>query len=163
PLVPPAAGAMYLLVLGTLQIVAWRRGRVDWAVLRRHWTFFLVIGVLVGVDTNLGFIAVRYVDPGTAALLSRKSGLFGVAFGIVWLGERLRRTEAVGAVIAVGGVIVIGAQPGHYLRWGSALIIVATFLYALHAAVVKRYGGHIPFGDFLVFRNAAIAVVLVIL
>jgi len=163
PLVPPASGAMYLLVVGTVQIAIVMRGRVDWTVLRRHWVFFLVVGFLVGVDTNMGFVAMRYVDPGTASLLSRTSILFGVAFGIAWLGERLSRTETLGALIALGGVLVIGVQPGEYLRWGSALIIVATFLYALHAAVVKRYGGNIPFADFMVFRSAAVAAVLVVL
>ena len=66
PLVPPAAGAMYLLALGTgadpFGVPA--RARRVGSMLRHHWVFFLVIGVLVGVDTNLGFVAMRYVDPG---------------------------------------------------------------------------------------------------
>jgi drug/metabolite transporter (DMT)-like permease len=163
PLLPPAAGAMYMMVVGTAQIAVLLRGRLDWTVLWRHRWLFLSVGLLVGVNTNMGFVAVAYVDPGTAALLSRTSILFGVALGVVWLGERLRRLEVVGAAIAVAGVAVISFQPGEYLRWGALLVVASTALYALHSAVVKRFAGEIPFGEFMFFRVAAVAVVLVVL
>jgi O-acetylserine/cysteine efflux transporter len=163
PLLPPAAGAMYMMVVGTAQIALLLRGRLDWTVLWRHRWLFLSVGLLVGVNTNMGFVAVAYVDPGTASLLSRTSILFGVGLGVVWLGERLRRLEVVGATIAVAGVAAISFQPGGYLRWGSLLVVSSTALYAVHSAVVKRFAGEIPFGEFMFFRVAAVAVVLVVL
>ncbi len=163
PLLPPAAGAMYMMVVGTVQVALLMGGRVDWRVLWRHRWLFLTVGLLVGVNTNMGFVAVRYVDPGTASLLSRTSIVFGVALGVAWLGERLRRLEVVGAVIAVAGVAVISFQPGDYLRWGSLLVVASTALYALHSAVVKRFAGEIPFGEFMFFRVAAVAAVLAVL
>jgi drug/metabolite transporter (DMT)-like permease len=163
PLLPPAAGAMYMMVVGTVQVALLMGGRVDWRVLWRHRWLFLTVGLLVGVNTNMGFVAVRYVDPGTASLLSRMSIVFGVALGVAWLGERLRPLEVVGAVIAVAGVAVISFQPGDYLRWGSLLVVASTALYALHSAVVKRFAGEIPFGEFMFFRVAAVAAVLVVL
>jgi drug/metabolite transporter (DMT)-like permease len=161
PLLPPAAGAMYMMVLGALQIVVLMRGRLDWGVVWRHRWLFLAIGLLVGVNTNMGFVAVRYVDPGTASLLSRTSILFGVGLGVAWLGERLKRLEVVGAAIAVLGVLLISFQPGDYLRWGSVIVVSSTALYALHSALVKRFGGEIPFGEFMFFRVASVAAVLV--
>lgn len=161
PLVPPASGAMYMMVLGALQILLLMRGRLDWGVLGRHRWLFLTIGLLVGVNTNMGFVAVRYVDPGTASLLSRTSILFGVALGVLWLGERLRRLELVGAAIAIAGVLAISFQPGDVLRWGSLLVVSSTALYALHSALVKRFAGEIPFGEFMFFRVASVAAVLV--
>ena len=163
PLLPPAAGGMYMMVVGVVQIAALMRGRLDWAVLRRHGWLFATIGVLVGVNTNMGFVAVRYVDPGTAALLSRTSILFSVALGVAWLGERLRGWEVVGATVAVAGVAAISFQPGDYLRWGALLVVASTALYALHSAVVKRFAGDIAFGEFMFFRVAAVAAVLVVL
>jgi drug/metabolite transporter (DMT)-like permease len=163
PLLPPAAGAMYMMVIGALQIAALMRGRIDWRVLWRHRWLFLTVGVLVGVNTNMGFVAVRYVDPGTASLLSRTSILFGVALGVAWLGERLRRWEVIGAAVAVAGVAIISFQPGDYLRWGALIVIASTALYALHSAVVKRFAGEIAFGEFMFFRVASVAAVLVVL
>jgi O-acetylserine/cysteine efflux transporter len=161
PLLPPAAGAMYMMVLGAVQIAVLMRGRLDWAVVWRHRWLFLAIGLLVGVNTNMGFVAVRYVDPGTASLLSRTSILFGVGLGVAWLGERLARLEVIGAAIAVLGVLLISFQPGDYLRWGSVIVVSSTALYALHSALVKRFGGEIPFGEFMFFRVASVAAVLV--
>jgi O-acetylserine/cysteine efflux transporter len=163
PLLPPAAGAMYMMVVGAVQIAVLMRGRLDWSVLWRHRWLFLGVGLLVGVNTNMGFVAVQYVDPGTASLLSRTSILFGVGLGVVWLRERLRRLEVIGAAIAVAGVVLISAQPGDYLRWGSLIVVSSTALYALHSAVVKRFAGPIPFGEFMFFRVASVAVVLVAL
>jgi drug/metabolite transporter (DMT)-like permease len=160
PLVPPAAGAMYMMVVGTVQIALIMRGRLDWTVLRRHRWLFLAIGLLVGVNTNMGFVAVAYVDPGTAALLSRTSILFGVGLGVAWLGERLRGLEVAGAAIAVAGVLAISFQPGDYLRWGALIVIGSTALYAVHSALVKRFAGDIPFGEFMFFRVASVAVVV---
>ena len=160
PLVPPASGAMYMMVVGTVQIAMLMRGRLEWRALWRHRWLFTAIGLLVGVNTNMGFVAVAYVDPGTAALLSRTSILFGVGLGVLWLGERLRGLEVAGAVIAVAGVLAISFQPGDYLRWGSVIVIASTVLYAVHSALVKRFAGDIPFGDFMFFRVASVAVVL---
>ena len=160
PLVPPAAGAMWMLALGALQIAVLLRGRIDWGVLWRHRWLFAAVGLLVGVNTNMGFAAVKYVDPGTASLLSRTSIVFGVGLGVVWLGERLDRREVAGALIAVGGVLAISFQPGEYLRWGSLIVVGSTLLYAIHSAAVKRFGGDIPFGDFMFFRVASVAAVL---
>ncbi len=160
PLVPPAAGAMWMLVLGALQIAVILRGRIDWRVLWRHRWLFLTVGLLVGVNTNMGFVAIKYVDPGTASLLSRTSIIFGVALGVAWLGERLTRLELAGAMIAVAGVLVISFQPGDYLRWGALIIVASTALYAIHSAAVKRFGGEIPFGEFMFFRVASVAAVL---
>lgn len=163
PFAPPAIAGFYMLAFATAEVGLLTAGRVRFATFLRHWRFFVTIGVLVGLNTNLGFLGVRYIDPGTAALLTRTSAVFGVALGLVWLGERLSRLELIGAGLAVAGVFVVGFQPGDYLRVGALIIVAAALLYAVHSAVVKRYGGAIPFAEFFFFRLASTTAVLLLL
>ena len=93
-----------------------------------------------------------FIDPGTASLLGKMSIPFGLGLGLVWLRDRLTRSQVIGTLIAVAGVFVVSFQPGDYLRVGSLLIIASAFMYALHAAIVKRHGGQIVFVDFFFFR-----------
>ena len=152
PHVPPEVSGAYIMALSALQVGAFTRGRLRLDLLRRHLPFFLAIGALVGASTYLGMVAVRYIDPGTAALLSRVSVVFGVGLGVLWLGERLTRMEALGAALAVVGVVVVAFRPGDYLRLGALLTLGGTLCYALHAALVKRYGGQMPFVHFFLYR-----------
>jgi O-acetylserine/cysteine efflux transporter len=158
---PAAPAAMYMMVLGALEIAVLMRGRIDWRVLAEHRWLFLAIGLLVGVNTNMGFAVMRHVDPGTASLLSRTSIIFGVGLGVLWLRERLTRVEVVGAAIAIAGTAVVSFQPGDYFRWGALIVILSTLLYAVHSALAKRWGGSIPLAEFLLFRVSATALVLV--
>jgi drug/metabolite transporter (DMT)-like permease len=163
PHLPPATSGFFMMAIATAQVAALAPGRIGLDALVRHRWFFLTIGLLVAVNTNMGFAAVRFVDPGTAALLTRTSAIFGVALGILWLGERLDRVEAAGSVLALAGVVVVSVQPGDYFRWGALVVIAATFLYALHSAVVKRWGGAIPFAEFFFYRLALTSVFLFLL
>jgi drug/metabolite transporter (DMT)-like permease len=155
PYLPPPAAGFYVMAVSTLEVAALQRGRPNWAVLRRHAGFFVAIGVLVAGGTALGYAAMRRIDPGAASLLSRTAVLFGVGLGVLWLGDRLRRLEVVGALAALGGVAAVSFQPGDYTRSGSLMVVTGTFLYTLHAALVKRHGTQTAFLDFFLFRLLA--------
>jgi drug/metabolite transporter (DMT)-like permease len=78
-----------------------------------------------------------------------------VALGLLWLRDRLSAGEWAGAAIALVGVIVISFQPGDFLRLGSLFVLASSFLYALHTAVVKRYGEDMDFSSFFLGRIGA--------
>ncbi|MEM7115010.1 MAG: DMT family transporter [Chloroflexota bacterium] len=151
---PPAVSSFYLLAVATVQVGAymWWRGLIRWDILRRHFFFFSVVGFLVAGATILGYFAVLYVDAGTAALLTRSSIIFALFFSLVWLKERLTMWQWAGAAVALVGVVIISFQPGDFLRLGSLLVIGAAFMYALHVAVVKKYGDDIEFANFFLYR-----------
>jgi O-acetylserine/cysteine efflux transporter len=54
--------------------------------------------------------------------------------------------------VALLGIFVISFQPGDVLRLGSLLALASSLFYALHTAVVKRYGQEIDFANFFLFR-----------
>jgi len=154
PHISPYVSIFYIMVIGALQIglYGWIRGQIHFRTLFSNLWFFLAIGALIGISMIINYEAVAFIDPGTASLLTKSSILMGVGLGIFWLKDRLTKMQGYGVVLALIGVLLISFQPGDYIRFGSLLIIISAFMYALHTAIVKRYGGQIDFIEFLFFR-----------
>lgn len=145
---------MFVLGFATLEtaaFLAWRR-QVQLSVLFQNKRFFTAVGLLIALATSLSFASVRYVDAGTASMLAQTTTLFALAFGLIWLRDRLHQVELIGAGVTLAGIFIISFQPGDVLRLGSLIVLGSSFLYALHVAVVKRYGQEMDFANFFLFR-----------
>jgi drug/metabolite transporter (DMT)-like permease len=154
PHISPGVSAMYVLAIGTLEVglFALISRRLHFKVLKRHLWFFLAIGFLVATSTNINYEAVAFIDPGTASLLAETYILFGLFFGLFWLRDKLAPIQIGGTLVALVGVFIITFQPAEYTRLGSLLVLGAALMYALHAAIAKRYGGDIEFLNFFFVR-----------
>ena len=155
PHLPPPVSAMLVIGIAAVEVGAFAviRRKVSFAVFWQHRWFFLGVGLLVAISTNINFQVVALIDPGVAALLAKTSTIFGLGFGVIWLRERLNRQQIIGSILALIGVFIVALQPGgDYLRWGSVLVLISMFLYALHTALVKQYGDEIDFINFFLFR-----------
>ena len=157
PFLSPAASSFYYMTIALLLVALYAaaRRRIDWSVLRDNARFFVAIGFLIALATATSFAAVAFVDPGTAAMLAQMGTIFSLALGVFWLKERLGPGEKAGALLAVGGVFMISFAPavaGSNLLLGTLVMMLSTFSYALHAALVKRQGGQIDFLNFFLFR-----------
>lgn len=153
---PPPTTAFYVMAIATVEwllIMSWWRP-VNFALLRHHFPFFAAVGGLIAAAMIFSYTSAAFVDPGTASLLARASTIFSILFGLVWLKDKLTLPSAVGMFIALIGTFIISFQPGDYLRWGSLMVIGSSFTYALHVAVVKKYGDNIEFANFFLFRVA---------
>ena len=160
PYLPPTTSSFYYMTVATLQIALFAAvtRQIEWRVLRDNLRFFLIIGFLIAIATATSYTAVVYIDPGTASLIARMSTIFSLGLGIFWLKERLVRGEQIGAALAIIGVLIISFQPGDAsgrLWLGTLMVLLSTFCYALHAAIVKRDGGDIDFLNFFLFRMAS--------
>ncbi len=156
PYLPPTTSAMYVLGVATVEVAVFLAiwDKIDFEVFRRHAWFFLSIGFLVGASTALSYGSVAFIDPGTASLLGKTSTLFALGFGLIWLHERFTAFESVGVIAAIMGTFIITFQPGEFIWVGVLMVIASTFMYALHAALVKRHGGGMGLADFFLFRLA---------
>jgi drug/metabolite transporter (DMT)-like permease len=165
PHLPPGTSAMWVITVATIEVGAFLaiRGQIQMSILRAHARFFLAVGVLVGGATVLNYTAIQYIDPGTASMLAQTATLFSLVFSLYWLREKLSGKELVGAVVAIAGVFTISFQAGEYLRLGSLFVLSSAFMYALHAAIVKRYGGDIDFANFFFFRVASTSLILLLI
>jgi drug/metabolite transporter (DMT)-like permease len=155
PHLPPPVSAMLVIGVAAVEVAAFAivRRKVNLAVFWEQRWFFLGVGLLVAISTNINFQVVALIDPGVAALLAKTSTIFGLGFGVIWLREQLNRQQIIGAGLALIGVFIVALQPeADYLRWGSIMILISMFLYALHTALVKQYGDEIDFTNFFLFR-----------
>jgi drug/metabolite transporter (DMT)-like permease len=154
PHIPPVTSAMFVLGVGAVQVglFAATRRNVDWQTGRRHLGFFAAIGFLVAASTVLSYTAVAYVDPGTAAMVSKTGVIFGLLLSVFWLHERLLPVQWVGAGLTVVGLFVVSYHPGSPVAIGALAILASTFMYALHTALVKRYGQNMGFIEFFFYR-----------
>ncbi len=162
PYLPPTLSAFFVIFVATVEVALFAiiRKEIDLAILRRHIRFFLAIGFLIAISTALTYASVFFIDPGTAAMLAQTFTVFALAFGLFWLREHLTRLEWIGAGFCMLGAFLISFQADSVLRFGSVLVLIATFCYALHAAIVKRYGGGIDFLNFFLFRLAFVCAFL---
>ncbi|MFT5195509.1 MAG: drug/metabolite transporter (DMT)-like permease [Cellvibrionaceae bacterium] len=158
----PIAASFWVLGFATVEIAIFliATRQADLTVFKENFRFFITIGLLVAIATSMNYTAVHYVDAGTASMLSRSSTIFAIAFGVIWLKDRLTLLQWIGAIIALGGVLIISFQPVRSFQIGALLVLGSAFAYALHAAIVKKYGGEIDFANFMLFRVGTIAFVL---
>lgn len=156
-LVPPATSAFFVLFSATIEFGVYMvvTRQLRWQPFVENMRFYLLIGALVAGSTIMNYAAVEFIDAGTASLLSRTSIVFGILFGVFWLRERFTRVEWIGATLCVFGAFTISFQQGDYLRLGSLLVVGGALFYALHAAIVKKEGSDIDFGNFFFYRIAA--------
>lgn len=159
PYLPGGTSAFYVLAVAAVEVAIFLalKGTIRFEIFRQNLRFFLAIGLLVALSTTFNYVAVAYIDPGTASLLAQMSTIFAMALSLIWLRERLNRFEVAGALVAIAGVFVINFQPGDYWRLGSLLVLGSSFMYALHAAIVKRHGGELEFSNFFFWRVASTA------
>jgi drug/metabolite transporter (DMT)-like permease len=154
PHIAPSTSVLFVLAISTAEVGLWGliTGKLRWDVAGHHLGLFVAIGLLIAISTNINYEAVAFIDPGAASLLSQTSVLFSLGFGIIWLRDRLSRAQVGGALLAIAGVFTIAFQPGDYLRLGSLLVVSSALMYALHAAITKRFGDDLDLLNFFFFR-----------
>jgi drug/metabolite transporter (DMT)-like permease len=162
PHISPMVSVFYITSVSMLPVGVygiWAR-EIKFHHLVRHRWFFLSIGALIGFSTIINYEAVAFIDPGTASLLAKTSIVMSIGLGMLWLKERFSRLQGFGAAIALVGALVITFQPADYIRLGSLAVLVSAFMYALHTAIVKRYGQEMDFVEFFFFRILSTSVLM---
>lgn len=154
PHLPPSVSAFFVLLVSTIEVGIYgiATGRLRFESFRKNIWFFLGIGLLVAVSTNLNYAAVRFIDPGTAALLGKTGKIWSLGLGLFWLREKLTRLQVLGAALAISGIFVLSYQAGEYTKVGTIMILASTFMYAIHTGMTKKYGAEMDFINFFFFR-----------
>jgi drug/metabolite transporter (DMT)-like permease len=144
----PAAAVLVRLSVAALVLtvpaVVQLRGR--WSLLRAHRGSIVVFGVLALAATQLCFfLAVEHVSVGVAILLEF-SGIFLVVAWVWWRGQPPGPLTLVGAVVAIGGLVLVLDLLGHtQVSWfGVAAGLGAAVGVAAYFVVADAMGDELP-------------------
>jgi drug/metabolite transporter (DMT)-like permease len=154
PNIDHSISPMYVMAIATLEIgiYGFATKKLKLSGLGKRIWVFLAIGGLIAGSMMINYGAVAYIDPGTASLLTQTGTIWGLLLGVFWLKDKLRTKQIWGALIAILGVLIITYQTGDYLRLGSFMVLASAFMYALHAAIAKRYGDEMDLLNFFFYR-----------
>lgn len=150
----PMVASFYYMLVATIELTLYAlfTRKLDLRLLRQHFGFFAAIGFCVALSVILAYAAVQYIDPGTASMLSQFGVIVALALGLLWLRERLRPAQWLGAALAVVGVFVVSFQPQLELRLGAMLVLLSNSAYVLHTALTKRFAEDMDFVNFFTLR-----------
>ena len=135
----PFVGALFTIVpaLGVALVAAAIVG--DWNV-SAAWPF-AVAGILApGVSQILFTVAIRDAGPSRTSATVGMAPLFAVTFAIVLLGEPLVAGIVLGAVLIVGGGVVLAGEsgrPDHVKTIGLVLALGAALVFAFRDTLVR--------------------------
>jgi drug/metabolite transporter (DMT)-like permease len=134
------AGAALILAPFTWRHVARDRGAV-----RRSWKLLALCGFLMPfLGAGIAYVALIDTIAVNAGIIQTSLPVLTVLIAWLVLGERISRLQAVGATIAIVGVVTIVARgdPGALLalrfKWGDLVLVVANLALASYAVAIKR-------------------------
>lgn len=118
--------------------------RSQWHLLKRHWVALLILGILsVGCYNTFVYIALQHTTATSATMLNSFIPVATIVFAYLLLGKRLSRTEALGALLSLIGVLTIVAQGsvdtllGLQLNSGDLWMMLAVLTWGLYTVGLK--------------------------
>ena len=83
-------------------------GKADWAALSsRAWFFLAASGLMTGLSWLCYFRALKLGDVAKVAPVDKLSVALAIILAVIFLGERVKTQEAIGAALIVLGVVVM--------------------------------------------------------
>jgi DME family drug/metabolite transporter len=98
---------------------------------------FVAIGVFrPSVSANLSITGMKYLGPTLSTTLSSTAPLFGMALGVLWLGEVLTWEAGTGTMVIVAAVALLA----HRKRGGIVTFPIWALLFPVAAALIRSLG-----------------------
>ncbi len=138
-----------LLALPLFLALAWWAGRGRPALSARDWRDICVLGFTgYYLASFLDFAGLQYISAGLERLILYLNPTLVLLLGVLFLGQRVGRRQAVALALSYAGVLLVFAHEVRYdgvATWiGSALVLGSALSYAVYLAlsgqVVKRLG-----------------------
>ncbi|MBN1502675.1 DMT family transporter [Candidatus Woesearchaeota archaeon] len=116
--------------------------------LKHSGRIILPIGILVGIGMLCWFHSINLIGPSLSSFLGRIGTIVLVFLSILFLKEKFNIFEAVGTIIALGGVLLITFSPIEYLGWKITYIAIGSTCYGISQLISKKYIQMLPLVPF---------------
>lgn len=118
-------------------------------------TTLLVYGLAIGLaQFGLLFSAIKLGMPaGLASLIIQTQAFFTIALAMLFLGEKLGRWQAIGALVAIAGIGVIATERFEITALVPLLMVVLAALFWGVANIASKKAGQIDMLSFVVWGS----------
>jgi transporter family protein len=100
-----------VILVFTWVLAGFTSGKSDWsAATPRVWFFLVASGLATGLSWLCYFRALKLGEVSKVAPVDKLSVAMAILFAVIFLGERLKVQEAVGAAMIVLGVVVMAVK-----------------------------------------------------
>ena len=121
--------------------------------LSRHFWLLFGMSLLIFFAALLWFWTLSTSNSGVLSLLDKSEILFAALLGIVFLGETITLQEALGVVIALGGIFLISNFSGEIRPLSTLAVFVVSFSYATQSLLTKKFAPEVDGFSFAFLRG----------
>jgi len=140
----PDEGGVFMILTALAVIMVYVAIRNEWDV-GEAWPFLLTGVLAPGCSQILFTFAVREVGASRASVTVGTAPLVAVAIALVFLGEPVVAGLVVGALLVVGGGVLLAVErdrPSHFRRIGLLFAFLATLAFATRDSLIRWLGTH---------------------
>jgi drug/metabolite transporter (DMT)-like permease len=126
---------------------ATRRQYLSWDAFKKS----IPGGLLLAADVAFFFTAIKLTTVVNATIIGALQPLILTAYGVRFLGERLRRADMILGLVALAGVVVIvlaGSNSGDANTWGDLAAVGALASWSAYFVFAKRADGVVSPTDY---------------
>ncbi|MCP4705095.1 MAG: DMT family transporter [candidate division Zixibacteria bacterium] len=112
-----------------------------------------VLSLLFSFGIYTFISSLKLIEPATVSFLSRFEVIAVLLFAFIFLKERLKLIELIGAFITIGGIFVLKFKTNIVISQAASLMILSSFFFAIAEVLIKKNINIIGTIRFIFWRN----------
>jgi drug/metabolite transporter (DMT)-like permease len=110
----------------------------------RGWMWLLLFTLSSFLAIWLFWAGIKKIDPSLGAFLNRSEVMIAILMGIIFLGERFNRLETLGAILSIGGIVIMRLSLRVEYTEGFWLVLAGSFFFGMTEFFSKKTVRYAP-------------------